>query len=164
MAITVNLWVNNSDPKCAYKNLTDQVSITGTFRMKEPMDILNPVFEISKSTAEYENVKWQNYNYCIIPNFGGRHYFMTIRTLSNGILECICHVDVLSTYIADLAGKKFVLARYQNASVGNLYADDRQPLYANKVVEGYYIGSLDESTAANAKHYVLTVAGGGANA
>lgn len=159
MAITVKLYINNSDPKCATKNLASELQVTDTFRMKEPIDILNPVFEIAKSTAEANSGKWQNFNYCIIPNFGNRRYFMNIVTKSSGILECHCKVDALSTYISSLMGTAFEIARTSKSIVSDslMYADDQRPTYACKYKEYHKLTKLDEATGNN---YVLTVAGG----
>lgn len=157
---TVTIWVNASDPKNAYKNLQNQVDITDTFRMKEPIDQLRPVFTVARSTMQAGSHDWSDYNYCQIPRFGNRKYFMTTKALNGGLIECTCQVDALSTYIDKLAGKSFEIARYQNAALSNLYADDQQPIYANTALQWEVVGSLDESTAEGAKHYVMTVAGG----
>lgn len=155
----VHVYVNNSDPKSAYKNLQNEVIITGSFRMKEPMDQLRPVFMLAKSTLETKG-NWSSYNYCKIPRFGNRYYFMHTKTLSDGMIECTCEVDPLTTYIDKLAGMSFEIARYQNAALNNLYADDQQPIYANTALQWVIVGNLEESTAEGAKHYVMTVAGG----
>lgn len=155
----VTIYVNSADPKKATKNPTNKVDITDTFRIKEPVDILHPVFTLAKSTMEKKNINWQNYNYCQIPDFGNRYYFMTLRALNNGLIEATCSVDVLSTYIGKLMGTAFEIARASNSIKADtlLYADETRPTQANRYIEYHPLEKLSESTGNN---YVLTVAGG----
>lgn len=156
----VILYVNNSDPKVSRKNLSNEVKITQTFRIKEPVDVLRPVFTLARSTMENQRSAWNTYNYCKIPAFGNRQYFMTTKALNDSTVECTCEVDVLSTYIDTLRGMQFEVERSESSNMANsfLYADEQRPLQANKFTQLVPLGKLDETTGNN---YVLTVSGGG---
>ena len=155
----VSLYVNSSDPKNAFKNLSNQLDITETFRMKEPIDVLRPVFTVARSTMQAGNTDWQKFNYCKIPRFGNRYYFMTLKALEGGLIEASCSVDALSTYIGSMMGTAFEIARAANSIKGDtlLFADDTRPTQANRYTEIHKLAKLEESTGNN---YVLTVAGG----
>lgn len=155
----VILYVNSSDPKKAYKNIGNKLAITETFRMKEPVDVLRPVFTIARSTMAALNTDWQKYNYCQIPRFGNRYYFMSLKTIEGGLVEASCTVDALSTYIEALKGTAFEIARASNSIKGDtlLFADETRPTQANRLTEIHKLTKLDEATGNN---YVLTVAGG----
>lgn len=156
---TVTLFVNNSDPKYAFKNLTDQVDITDTFRIKEPMDVLRPRFTLARSTMQAKKTDWQKFNYCQIPRFGNRRYFMSLKAIEGGLIEATCEVDALSTYINSMMGTAFEIARAASSIKGDtlLFADETRPTQANRLTEIHKLAKLEESTGNN---YVLTVAGG----
>lgn len=160
----LTLYVNNSPPNYAYKNLSNAINIAAnSCRMKDPMDILNPVIQISK--ARFGADAWVNhnqYNYCKIPAFG-RSYFVKYVADLGEIVELQCNVDVLSTYIGSLINKSFEVERASNSNKGDslLFADAERPLQINKRTEREKAQRLlifPENTGGG---YYLTVAGGG---
>jgi hypothetical protein len=160
MAEQLYLYCNNSDPKKAYKSLTNGHSYSGgSFSFKDPTDVLNPVLQISKASVGDD---WQILNYAYIPKFGNRKYFMSFKADRGEILEYDLHVDVLSTYADKLLTQKFELERAETNKASSLkFADAERPLQADKWVGYFLIGALDETTGGT---YTLTVAGGAAGA
>ena len=155
----VSLYCNNSDPKKAYKSLTNQHDFEdNAFSFKAPVDVLNPVLQISKSAVGDD---WQILNYAYIQKFGNRRYFMTFKADTGTMLEYDLHVDVLSTYADQLLATSFELERAETNKATSLkFADPERPMQADKWVGYFVIGALDETSGGT---YTLTVAGGSAS-
>lgn len=160
----LHLFINNSPPNYAYKNLSNEIAIDASdCRMKGPVDILNPVIEINKD--RFGSGSWTNhnkYNYCKIPAFG-RSYFVKYIADLGGVVELQCNVDVLSTYIGNLIGKSFEVERASNSNKGDslLFADAERPLQINKKTERETAQRLLVFPQNSGGGYYLTVAGGG---
>lgn len=152
----LTLWQNNSDPKKAYKTLTNRLNFDdSSFSFKEPVDSLNPVLLISKAAL---GESWWQYNYAQIPKFNNRYYFAKFVTQRGELMEYQLSVDALSTYAGQLVGKSYELERCEsNKASSLLFADPERPMQANKYIVAKVIGSLDEITGGT---YTLTVAGG----
>lgn len=109
----------NRSPKNKLEKDLNPVQTCGNCNLKEPTDILNPVFIVSTISAE--NMYKSNYVYA--PELNGRKYFITdIVSIRNGLYEVHCHIDVLSTYAEEVLEQEAVIHRQQNA--WNLYLDD----------------------------------------
>lgn len=155
----VSLFCNNSDPKLAFKNLTNQHDFAdNAFSFKAPVDVLNPVLQIRKAAVGDD---WQILNYAYIPKFGNRKYFMTFKADTGTMLEYDLHVDVLSTYAPELIKYSFELERSNtNKGTSMKFVDNERPIQADKYYWPVVIGNLEETSGGT---YVLTVAGGAAS-
>lgn len=156
----VSFYINNSDAKKAYKNLTSkQTFAVNHFRLKEPVDQLHPVLLIKK---EAFTIGWAGYNYAQIPAFGNRKYFARFVAENAGMQEWQLDVDSLSTYADQLCSKTqaFELERAQsNKGKALKFPDAERPIQADKYTAYRVIGNLDETSGGI---YTLTVAGGAA--
>ena len=157
MAAQLTLYTNNSDPKRAFKSLANAKDFGGgTFHLKEPLDSLHPVIQISKE-ALGEN--WWLFNYARIPKFNNRYYFAKFITQRGEIMEYQLDVDVLMTYKTELIKRSYMIERCESSLSYSLkYADSERPMQADKWAVFKVIGNLDETTGGI---YTLTVAGGG---
>lgn len=152
----LTLYQNNSDPKKAFKTLTNELNFDdNAFNFKDPLDSLNPVLLISKAAL---GDSWWIYNYARIPKFNNRYYFAKFITQRGELMEYQLSVDALSTYAGQLVDKSYELERCEsNKASSLLFADPERPMQANKYIVAKVIGSLDEVTGGT---YTLTVAGG----
>lgn len=157
MAAQLTLYTNNSDPKRAFKSLANNKDFAGgTFHLKDPLDSLHPVIQISKEAL---GDQWWLYNYARIPKFNNRYYFAKFITQRGEIMEYQLDVDALSTYATALCQKSFELERCESTKASSLkFADSERPMQADKWAVFKVIGNLDETTGGI---YTLTVAGGG---
>lgn len=160
MAAQLTLYTNNSDPKRAYKSLTNQKDFAGgSFHLKDPLDSLHPVLQISKEAL---GDQWWLYNYARIPKFNNRYYFARFITQRGEIMEYQFDVDVLSTYAGALCKKSYEIERcISNKSRELKFADPERPMQNDKWAVFKVIGNLDETSGGI---YTLTVAGGGSGA
>lgn len=160
MAEQLTLYTNNSDPKRAFKTLTNQKDFGGgSFSLKDPVDSLHPVLQISKAAL---GEQWWLYNYARIPKFNNRYYFAKFITQRGEIMEYQLDVDALSTYAVALCKRSYELERCESNKASSLkFADADRPMQADKYIVSKVIGSLDEVPGGI---YTLTVAGGGSGA
>lgn len=143
----ISIGITNDDKKVLYKSF---ISSTYTVQLKQPCDVLNPVF-----TIEYEiNLLTVNYVYC--PDFS-RYYFITDITLLPGKrAEISCAVDVLMSYAAQIAAIRCVISRQENS--GLTLIPDTSIMTKNYNPVHIYNFSLGFDVAFGS--YVLQVIGG----
>lgn len=155
----VYLYLNNSDPKRAWKSLTKEHRFeSNAFSLKDPVDVLNPVLLIKKSSVGSD---WQVLNYAWIPKFGNRYYFAKYVTQRGELLEYQLNVDVLMTYKSALVQQSYEIERCESNKASSLkFADAERPMQADKWIVADVIGNLDQLTGGI---YTLTVAGGAAS-
>ena len=153
----VYLYTNNSDPKKAYKNLSNAKGYEpGHFSFKDPLDSLRPVLLVTKESL---GTDWWKYNYARIPKFNNRYYFARFVTQRGELMEYQLTVDALSTYADVLTQRSYELERCEsNKALKMKYADAERPLQSDKIIVCKVIGNLDETSGGI---YALTVAGGG---
>ena len=114
MSITIKLQYNASEQNKVTKAVSDVVVLTGT--LKEQTSITDPVILIEHSAT------LPACNYMTIEAFG-RSYFITgIESVRTGLWRISAHVDVLSTYAAQIRQNTAVIRRQENK--WNLYLDD----------------------------------------
>ena len=149
MSIKIQPCVCTSDDRVVNKELT-AIGLELTVTMKEDCSIIDPVFILSGGVSTFANC-----NYVTTTGLGGRQYFVRdIRTNSNGLTELHCHVDVLSTWAADLGSMEAVLERQQEEF--NLYLDDGSfKVYSNPIIQ-----TLEFTSGFSSPCYILGVVGG----
>ena len=147
MSFTIKLQKNKSDLNVLTKNIEDVLSIEGELRAET--SIIKPIIRIETSNNDIFNC-----NYMTIESFGGRKYFIDdITSVRNGIIQISAHVDVLSTYDAQIRKCTGIISK-QTFNY-NLYLDDSSlKAYNNPkiVTKSFPNGFSGES-------YLLLVAG-----
>lgn len=116
MSFTIKLQKNKSDLNVLTKNIEDVLSIEGELRAET--SIIKPIIRIETSNTDIFNC-----NYMTIESFGGRKYFIDdITSVRNGMIQISAHVDVLSTYDAQIRKCTGIISK-QTFNY-NLYLDD----------------------------------------
>lgn len=87
--MTINLYINNSDPKTVNKSLTGTLTYEGVAR--DPLDVVNPVIELQADITTL-----QGYNYAYIAEYN-RYYFMEPQGDSYGLNTLRLRCDPLMT-------------------------------------------------------------------
>lgn len=116
MSFNIKLQKNKSDLNVLTKNIEDVLSVEGELRAET--SIIKPIIRIETSNTDIFNC-----NYMTIESFGGRKYFIDdITSVRNGIIQISAHVDVLSTYDAQIRKCTGIISK-QTFNY-NLYLDD----------------------------------------
>lgn len=110
----IQLAKNYSANNVARKNVVVQATWNGT--LKDGSSVTDPRIIVQS------NDLISLCNYMIIPVFGRKYFINDVITLNANICEIVAHVDVLGTYIDQLAGCVAVVARQENQF--QLYLDD----------------------------------------
>lgn len=131
MSFNINFSINNSPNNKLYKDLTAVQTFTGV--LKDSTSILSPTIKLQVSSANMATIS--ECNYCVIPAFNNRHYFITdMRYAKNNILEIDLKVDVLSTYADAIIELNGIIKRQEND--WNLYLNDGSfKIYQNPIVQ-----------------------------
>lgn len=140
-------FMKNSSPA---NYLTKSVSTSKQVQcdLKGNCSILSPVLIV-------QDLGITTSNYCQIPDFGNRYYFIDdIITLNESILEVHLSVDVLMTYKTDILASKAIISRNQNTY--NRYIPD--PKFTVLSYERIQTKEFPNSFPTNGK-FVLIVAG-----
>lgn len=148
------------DRKKINKSLNEIATVTA--QLKTPCSIMKPVLQVTKESI---GTQWYRINYVQIPAFGRYYHVDTVNADNDGLITFECAVDVLFTYASNIMDTQFQVIRAQRNY--NMFFNDTQlPLLSDKNIRQDknidFLGSIPQSTGANANNYVLTVAGGGA--
>lgn len=113
--MNILLQYNNSEKNKMDKTITTVYDISGTLR--DATSILDPVVIFDGSVSDVRNI-----NYMTIPEFN-RSYFVTgIRSIQQGLFEISGHVDVLTTYKAQIRKCQGIVGKQERK--WNLYLND----------------------------------------
>lgn len=121
-----------------------------TVQLKQPCDILNPVFVVEYTSS----LITANYIYC--SDFS-RYYFITDITLLSGKrAEISCAVDVLMSYASQIAAIRCVISRQENSGLtlipdSSIMTKNYNPVYIYNFSSGFDVAFGS---------YVLQVIGG----
>nr|DAI24699.1 MAG TPA: hypothetical protein [Caudoviricetes sp.] len=119
--MNITLYVNKSEKNKIGKNLTNDLSLSGTLR--DTTNIINPIILVELNEIS-------NYNYCHIPNFN-RYYFITdITVIRTGLYAISLLVDVLESFKTDIKNLSVILLNTQNSGVNNYLPS---PVFRNNV-------------------------------
>lgn len=111
----IRLQVNSSPKNQVTKNITLVEEMTGT--LKNETSIIDPVIIVEADLYAFRNV-----NYLTIPSFGRSYFVKNIRSITNDMVEFSCHVDVLSSFAAEIRANTAIVKR--NEIVSNLFLND----------------------------------------
>ncbi len=128
------------------KSISTIMTISGT--LKDNTSIIDPVIRIQCNLSDVKKC-----NYMYISAFG-RYYFVNdIRSVTNNIVEFTCHVDVLTTYAAEIRSNQAITRRQENN--WNLYLNDG----TFRVYQNSKVVTKDFPTGFNDMRFVLALAG-----
>ena len=117
MAFTIVLQRNNSENNRLDKSVSDLLTLTGTLRSE--CSIIDPTFQVAADLATLTGC-----NYCTVQAFGRSYFVRNIVSVRSGLVELVCHVDVLSSYKAQIRANKGIVRRSESPSLYNLNLND----------------------------------------
>ena len=135
----IDLQISSSEKNKLDKHITTISALSGTLR--NGTSIIDPVI-----TFEGDISNFVECNYMTIPAFN-RSYFVT------NIIEISAHVDVLSTYAAEIRSNSAILHRQEHK--WNLYLNDG----VFKIYQNPMILAKAFPSGFNTQEFVLAVAG-----
>ena len=162
---TVKLYSCTCDRKVLNKMpfLGEGVSITGTFRIKEPCSISNPVIELASSTVKYKDrLQLDSVNYAFIELFQRYYFIDNIIFEHDGLLQMHMSVDVLNTYRSDILSSQQEVIRSESINTPQ-YVDNERPIFFDRWLDASaseVFGMVPESQGQGSVNYYLTVSGG----
>lgn len=123
---TVKLQVSDSEKNRLTKTVTDVLSLDGYLKAKT--SIIDPVIVIE---CDLNTVK--NCNYMTVSAFGRSYFINNIVSVSSGLVEFSCHVDVLSSFASQIRANSAIIKKQEND--WNLYLNDGTfKVYQNPMV------------------------------
>lgn len=135
MSIRVSLGINRSDERYLTKDVfpvEDNIECD----VYEPVDRLNPQIILDKDRVDLTNI-----NYMEIPEFGRKYFITNIVGEAGNKVSVYGHVDVLSTYDAQIRRCPLIAARSE--SHYNFYLQDERRLF-NAYTWNQYITITDD--------------------
>ena len=106
----IKLYTNNSEMNKINKNLTNELSLTGSLR--DVANIVNPVI-----TIQIANIS--DYNYVYIPDFGRFYFISDIVVIRTGLYTLSLSVDVLESFKSEILNLPVILSNTQNVGSTN---------------------------------------------
>lgn len=147
MAFEIILQQNLSEPERIDKSVSDLLITMG--ELKEESSVIDPII-----LAECDLNVMALCNYMTITTFGRLYFVKNIRSIRNRLVEFTCHVDVLSTWKAQIRENNAVVRRQENN--WNLYLNDGSfRIYQNPMVL-----TKEFPSGFSTQEFVLAVAGG----
>lgn len=134
--LIITLGTTTSDKRALHKNFS---GTDITVQLKQPCDILNPVFVVSYDAGLV------GANYCYCPELR-RYYFVTNIVLSTGHkMEISCAVDVLMSYRDEISAIRCVVTRQQNSGLtlvpdSNIVIQNYNPIDIYNFPTGFDVG------------------------
>ena len=146
MAFDILIQQNQSEKNKVDKDVTTLATITGTLRQET--SIIDPVFIVAGDLDDFIDV-----NYLTVGSFGRSYFVNNIRSVRSGMVELTCHVDVLSSFAAQIRTNSAIIRRQENN--WNLYQNDGTfKVYQNPIVLTKAFPS-----GFTTQEYVLAIAG-----
>lgn len=113
--IPVYIQRNNSEKVHLDKDLTTIMEVN--VLLKDDTSVIDPTFILE---ADISNLIGANYITC--PAFGRTYFINDIISITNGLVELNCHVDVLSSFATEIRANKGIVFRQEKN--WNLYLND----------------------------------------
>lgn len=151
--MTINLCNTTSPQRKIYKELTEGITKTITFRDSE--NVCNPVVLLTYSAGI------DRYNYAYIPQLHRYYWIMGIEELIGGMCALTLKVDVLMTYKPEIMDTNLMLKRKGIDGIG-MIPDEQLPLYPYKdlkVIKFEGQPFIDDSLTEHSPCFLLTVGG-----
>lgn len=126
MAFNVVFKRNSSETVRLTKETTDIITLSGVLR--ENCSIIDPVILVEGDLATLRSA-----NYFTIAEFGRSYFLGNMTSVRQGLVEVTGHVDVLSSYAAQIRENKGIVYRQEND--WNLYLNDGVlEVYQNPII------------------------------
>lgn len=109
---------NMSEVNKIDKDVTDLFPLQGT--LKEGTSIIDPQILIGGA----DMATMRTANYLTIPEFGRSYFIRSIESVTNSLILVTAHVDVLSSFAAQIRTNSAIINRQQNKPIWNLYLND----------------------------------------
>lgn len=145
--MTITLQVSTSPKNKLDKDVSDVASLSGT--LKTSTSVINPSIIIEGDLSQYTNV-----NYMTIAEFGRSYFITNITSVTSKLFEIAAHVDVLSSFAAEIRANKAIVHRQETK--WNLYLDDG----SFKVYQNPMVLTKAFPSGFTTQEFVLAVAGG----
>lgn len=129
MAITSEMSRYSGLPQVINKTVTNTLSKTGVF--KQPLSVMNPVFEIQGQDV-IQGLSNGSINYMKIE--GKYYYVMDVKYINNNMAEVSLHMDVLMTYKTQINNLDVLLERSSTPTNKNV-RDGSYPLSSEQTYE-----------------------------
>lgn len=150
MSISIAVQRNNSPSIYVDKDISTIATYTGS--IKDETDISDPIFILEADLADLTRV-----NYCTIAAFNRSYFINNITSIRAGLVELDCHVDVISSFKAQIRANKAILLKQEKD--WNLYINDGSLMtYQNPL-----ISTIDFPSGFSSPEFILAVAGGVGN-
>lgn len=146
MAFNVCIQQNNSEVIRITKSLTLIGTFTGT--LKDNCSIINPIILLEANLGDLKSA-----NYCTISDFNRSYFINDITSVRNGLVEISCHVDVLSSFAAQIKANKGIVFRQEKD--WNLYLNDG----VLEVYQNPHVTTHEFPNGFDGQSYVLALAG-----
>ena len=150
MAFTIVLQRNGSETNKVDKSLSDLLTLSGTLRAE--CSIIDPTFQVEADLANLTGC-----NYCSVQAFGRSYFVRNIISVRAGLVELVCHVDVLSSFKAQLRANTGVIRRSESSSLYNLQLNDGSLV----AYQDPYILTEPFTNGFDGNCFILAVASGG---
>lgn len=115
MAFNISLQRNNSERNRVTKDVENIMTVSG--ELKTETSVVDPVILIECDLSAVTGC-----NYVSIPTFGRSYFVNNIRSIRSGLVEFSCHVDVLSSFAAQIKQNTAIIRKQENN--WNLYLND----------------------------------------
>ena len=142
----IALQVNTSEKNKLDKNIITLGTVTGSLKMGT--SIIDPIITFEGNLSSFINC-----NYMTIATFGRSYFVTNIRSIRANTFEITAHVDVLSTYAAQIRSNTAVVHRQEN--LWNLYLNDG----VFKVYQNPQVLTKAFPSGFTTQEFVLAVAG-----
>lgn len=119
----IKLYKTSSPRKKLVKELTDEITLTGTLRAQS--SVMSPSLQI-------QDIPVIGYNYCYIPDFGRYYYINDINALRANLFELSLGIDVLMTYASEIRGNYAIVDKVENFGVAFNYINDGSWINTNR--------------------------------
>ena len=147
MSFTITFQRNNSEVNALDKRLDDLLEAEGV--LKEQSSIIDPQILVAGDLADFAEC-----NYMSVPAFGRSYFVRDITSVRSGLLQISAHVDVLSSFKAQIRQNSGIVTRGENTY--NLYLNDG----SLKAYQDPYILTAPFPSGFTGQAFILAVAGG----
>lgn len=117
MAFTVIAQTNNSENIHIDKDLTTLQTYSGVLR--DDCSLIDPVILLEASISDLAGC-----NYLTIADFGRSYFVRNIQAVRANLTELSCHVDVLSSFAAEIRANTGIVRRAESSGLYNLLLND----------------------------------------
>lgn len=146
MPFNISLQYNKSEKERLTKDIVTIITVSGV--IKSETSVIDPVIIVKCNLSDVIKC-----NYMTIATFSRSYFINDIRSINDGLVEFYCHVDVLSSFAAQIRENTAIVKRQENN--WNLYLNDG----SFKVYQNPYVLTKAFPYGFNTQEFVLAIAG-----